>query len=77
MKGKNIFQIYEETKEVLPLFVKKDYWEDTNYILVTRVEIKDFTFGKAWGYHHFGDRSYYGEVKKPNFNNWVLHPFHL
>ncbi|QRI48307.1 hypothetical protein JQC76_09335 [Elizabethkingia anophelis] len=45
----NIFQIWKEIGERVPFMVKKGYWSDYSNVLITRIDIKKYPYGDAYG----------------------------
>lgn len=52
---KNIFQLWEATGKSLPLVVVKNTWsaEAGHYLIVTRITIKKWPYGFAWGEYYW------------------------
>ena len=48
--SKNIFQLWEENNKLVPFKVKRDNWGDSYYVVVEKIEITNFPYGKAYGY---------------------------
>jgi len=70
---KNIFQIWRENGEKLPVKVHRWTWPDERYAVVTRVEIKKWPYGKAWGTVYWNSKEYEtGEISGAGNYQWVL-----
>lgn len=52
---KNIFQLWDENGRRLPFKVAKQTWsaEAGHYLVVERIEIGNWPYGKAWGQYHW------------------------
>jgi hypothetical protein len=52
---KNIFQLWREAGEALPIRVVKNTWsaEAGHYLIVERIEIGRWPYGLAWGQYHW------------------------
>jgi hypothetical protein len=52
---KNIFQLWREAGEALPIRVVKNTWsaEVGHYLIVERIEIGRWPYGLAWGQYHW------------------------
>jgi len=50
MTEKNIFEIWKENGEKIPFAVRRNNWTENFYTVVTKVEIKKWPYGKAYGY---------------------------
>ncbi|WSH75811.1 hypothetical protein U8Q02_34065 (plasmid) [Rhizobium leguminosarum] len=71
---KNIFQLWRESGEVLPLKVAKSSWsaEAGHFLIVENIEIKTWPYGTAWGQYHWkGIPGVKGEkVNQPGTYTW-------
>lgn len=50
MSYKNIFQIWRDNGEKLPIKVRRCNWSSAFYTVVERIEIGNWPYGKAYGY---------------------------
>ncbi|MBY5694683.1 hypothetical protein [Rhizobium leguminosarum] len=52
---RNIFQLWRESGEVLPLKVAKSSWsaEAGHFLIVEDIAIKKWPYGTAWGQYHW------------------------
>jgi hypothetical protein len=47
---KNIFEIWRDNGETVPFAVRRWNWSDQYYTIVTKIEIKKWPYGNAYGY---------------------------
>ena len=50
MPYQNIFQIWKELGEKVPFAVRRQNWSDAYYVVVEKIEIGKFPYGRAYGF---------------------------
>jgi len=50
MEQKNIFEIWKENGEKLPIAVRRQNWDEQYFTVVTGVQIRKWPYGEAYGY---------------------------
>lgn len=59
IEPKNIFELWRENGENLPIFVRKGTWSDAkgHYARIDRIEVKNWPYGIAYGQYFFHGRA--------------------
>lgn len=71
---RNIFQLWRENGEKLPMRVILDSWdENKHYAVVDRIEIKNWPYGNAFGQYFFhGKAGERGLIRNSGTYRWKL-----
>jgi hypothetical protein len=71
---KNIFELWKENGEKLPMKVIIDSWNpNEHYALVERIEIGKWPYGKAHGQYFFhGKPGEIGQIRNAGTYRWIL-----
>lgn len=74
MSDKNIFELWRENGEKLPIKVIINSWDETkHYALIEKIEIKKWPYGKAYGqYFFYGRPGEKGEIRNAGTYRWKL-----
>lgn len=69
----NIFQIWESLGQKTPFAVRKSSWAKASYTVVTKIEIRQMPYGKAWGcFVKNGRKGREEEIRSPGVYEWSL-----
>jgi len=70
---KNIFEIWKENGEKLPFKARKISWCDKHHVLVEKIEIKKWPYGKVHGqYFFYGKPGEKGAISSAGTYSWKL-----
>jgi len=74
MEKKNIFELWRENGEKLPIKVMLDSWDESkHYALVEEIKITKWPYGKAFGQYFFNEKpGERGEIKSAGTYRWKL-----
>lgn len=48
--AKNLIQLWEENNEIVPFKARRDNWNRNFYVVVEKVEVGNYPYGKVYGY---------------------------
>lgn len=80
--AKNLIQLWQENGEKVPFKARRDNWKGHNYVVVEKVEVGNYPYGKAYGYpvengirnNHFSyDRNWREKGIIPNNGSYQWH----